>query len=387
MCVNPQVMAFNEGRLESLAVLQRSPALLAKMRGGLEASRGLFGRRNCGNANSVQIASHSSTTSGHSSAAAVFAAANAAAGAAASLASAASNAASSSAGIGGMMSTSSARDSPAASGFAASGGAFSPGTGGGGGGGHHHSASVPPGLGAGVGVFGVATEGPVRCIFLRGGRAWTSGGRGSTGGWLQLWDAHSFQVGRTGGSAGFGPLYEGRCSSPKESETLSAKPESRVRCAAGAAGLPLPSYTPTLLEAPYPPQDVDCYDCCGFGPCHAMAALRWPTDADDNGATGGGTGSLHAPASAHPHHRPTRSDGGRDGAAGGPSSTGLSTSAARPPWRLLTGHENGQLLLWNPSHTALAPLLRIGEPGSPCRGIAAFEVGAGRSVTVLTCVE
>eukprot|EP00198_Chlamydomonas_reinhardtii_P004200 XP_001693536.1 predicted protein [Chlamydomonas reinhardtii] len=201
-----KVMAFNEGRLESLAVLQRSPALLAKMRGGLEASRGLFGRRNCGNANS----------------------------------------------------------------------------------------------------------GPVRCIFLRGGRAWTSGGRGSTGGWLQLWDAHSFQ-------------------------------------------------------------DVDCYDCCGFGPCHAMAALRWPTDADDNGATGGGTGSLHAPASAHPHHRPTRSDGGRDGAAGGPSSTGLSTSAARPPWRLLTGHENGQLLLWNPSHTALAPLLRIGEPGSPCRGIAAFE--------------
>lgn len=62
------------------------------------------------------------------------------------------------------------------------------------------------------------------------------------------------------------------------------------------------------------------------------------------------------------------------------AATGRGSAAPTPPgsnslgWRLLTGHENGQLLLWDPSLPLLAPLLRIGEPCSPCRGIAAFDV-------------
>jgi hypothetical protein len=42
----------------------------------------------------------------------------------------------------------------------------------------------------------VAMEGPVRCIFVRGGRAWTSGGKNT--GWLQMWDSTRLQVGRGG---------------------------------------------------------------------------------------------------------------------------------------------------------------------------------------------
>lgn len=43
------------------------------------------------------------------------------------------------------------------------------------------------------------------------------------------------------------------------------------------------------------------------------------------------------------------------------------------PWRLLTAHENGQILLWHPEHARLSPLLRIGEAGSSCRGVAVLE--------------
>lgn len=51
----------------------------------------------------------------------------------------------------------------------------------------------------------------------------------------------------------------------------------------------------------------------------------------------------------------------------------LSRPLASPGWRLLTGHENGQCLLWHPMASHLAPLLMIGEPMSPCRGIVIFE--------------
>lgn len=44
-----------------------------------------------------------------------------------------------------------------------------------------------------------------------------------------------------------------------------------------------------------------------------------------------------------------------------------------PAPNLPTGHENGQCLLWHPSASHLAPLLMIGDPASPVRGIHVFE--------------
>lgn len=44
-------------------------------------------------------------------------------------------------------------------------------------------------------------------------------------------------------------------------------------------------------------------------------------------------------------------------------------------WRVITGHENGQILLWHPFAQHLSPLLMIGEPASPVR-----------YALVLTCV-
>jgi hypothetical protein len=39
-------------------------------------------------------------------------------------------------------------------------------------------------------------------------------------------------------------------------------------------------------------------------------------------------------------------------------------------FRLLSGHENGQLLLWHPDGSRLAPLISIGEPGAAVRARA-----------------
>ncbi|KAG2500702.1 hypothetical protein HYH03_001467 [Edaphochlamys debaryana] len=222
------------GRLESVATLQRSAAVLAKMKGQpAGGAAGLFGKRHC------------SGTAGQPSAAAVYAMAINAAGSAAAAAAAA----------GGAAAGAVAAAVVAGRDVVAGPSAVKEGNG--------NGASTPP---AGAGQ--VAIEGPVRCIFSRGGRAWTSGGRQ---GWLQLWDVSTFQ------------------------DLDVRRPHAR----------------PHVLRA-HPPR----------------------------GRVAGAV-FLHAPAATS--------------------------------WRLLTGHENGQLLLWHPNFNVLAPLLRIGEPCSPCRGIASFD--------------
>ncbi|GLI61954.1 hypothetical protein VaNZ11_004517 [Volvox africanus] len=264
-----KVMAYDPqgGQLATVAALQRSPTFGPKTK---VASGNLFSKRHC-----------NSGTSGQASAAAVFAAATATAVTVANSVAAAAVAAATTAtgrenSPGGA--TIAGATAVAAATTTSAGGNNGPSV-------HNHT---PPGT----------MEGPVRCIFVRGSRAWASGGRSYP--WLQLWD------------------------------------------------------TDTL-------QDLDLFECGTLGPCHAMAPLRWPS------ASSAGP-SLHITIGSQ-HHR-THSDGCRgtqvpptSGAGGHPGSS----------WRLLTGHENGQLLLWHPGHRNLAPLLRIGDPGSPCRGIAAFE--------------
>ncbi|GIL51335.1 hypothetical protein Vafri_7343 [Volvox africanus] len=267
-----KVMAYEpqEGQLATVAALQRSPAFGSKMK---VASGNLFCKRHC-----------NSNTSGQASAAAVFAAATATAVTVANSVAAAAMAAAPTA--------TGRENSPGGAtiaGATAVAAAATTSAGGNNGpvitSGNNHT---PPGT----------MEGPVRCIFVRGSRAWASGGRSCA--WLQLWD------------------------------------------------------TDTL-------QDLDVFECGTLGPCHAMASLRWPS-ASSTGP------SLHITTGSQ-HHR-THSDGCR--AAQVPPTSGASGQPGSS-WRLLTGHENGQLLLWHPGHRNLAPLLRIGDPGSPCRGIAAFE--------------
>jgi hypothetical protein len=46
----------------------------------------------------------------------------------------------------------------------------------------------------------------------------------------------------------------------------------------------------------------------------------------------------------------------------------------RSGWRLVTGHESGQLLLWNAAADRLAPVIKIGDPGlSPVKALCVME--------------
>lgn len=80
--------------------------------------------------------------------------------------------------------------------------------------------------------------------------------------------------------------------------------------------------------------------------------------------------------------------GGSSPPAGGSSSTNVMLGSLmastvhedgigedpRSSWRLVTGHENGQLLLWNAASDHLQPLVKVGTAGSsPIRAVAALE--------------
>ncbi|KAF6253127.1 hypothetical protein COO60DRAFT_1463350 [Scenedesmus sp. NREL 46B-D3] len=45
----------------------------------------------------------------------------------------------------------------------------------------------------------------------------------------------------------------------------------------------------------------------------------------------------------------------------------------RSSWRLITGHDNGQLLLWSGASDRLVPLVVVGEPLGPVRGVTVLE--------------
>lgn len=46
----------------------------------------------------------------------------------------------------------------------------------------------------------------------------------------------------------------------------------------------------------------------------------------------------------------------------------------RSSWRLITGHESGQLLIWNAAADRLQPLVKVGEPGlSPVKALCVME--------------
>ncbi len=69
------------------------------------------------------------------------------------------------------------------------------------------------------------------------------------------------------------------------------------------------------------------------------------------------------------------------------ASSAHSRQLPSPPaaWRLLTGHENGQLVLWHPKASALVPLIRIGDPTSSVRGLHVLDEAAGMVVAAHQC--
>ena len=159
--------------------------------------------------------------------------------------------------------------------------------------------------------------GPIHCIFSDGPHSWVAGGR-SPG-------LHSSRSG-----AHIGPW--------------------------------IALYSTTLLES------LDRWECGAFGACHSMRPLGWKSHGNNNNNTSPSQALLTAstmpapdPAAIAREGRKTRR---RSYIEGGPPAM---------DWRLLTGHESGQLVMWHPASTRLSPLMYFGEPCSPIRGIMVFE--------------
>lgn len=125
-------------------------------------------------------------------------------------------------------------------------------------------------------------------------------------------------------------------------------------------------------------KQLDAYMCSSYGSCTAMASLLTAAALAEQAAataaaartssTAAGTASVHSLAAA-----------GSNGSLAGSliASILLEDGIAEDPrssWRLITGHENGQLLIWEAAVDSLHPLVKVGEAGaSPVRAVAALE--------------
>jgi hypothetical protein len=123
------------------------------------------------------------------------------------------------------------------------------------------------------------------------------------------------------------------------------------------------------------------WSCGAYGSCLAMTSLL----TSDALATQAGTfsgGSVTSQQGQHHHHQQQHQPGQPvSNFSSGNSALGVSSvpednigEDPRSSWRLVTGHENGQLLLWNAALDRLQPLVKVGEPGSsPVRAVAVME--------------
>lgn len=84
---------------------------------------------------------------------------------------------------------------------------------------------------------------------------------------------------------------------------------------------------------------VDIFNCTEpYGPCNAMAELPCVDDL------------------SHPS----------------PGTPGEMSLVRSQEWRLLTGHKNGQVLMWHPDYQTLQPMLKFGDLSSSVKGICVF---------------
>jgi hypothetical protein len=114
---------------------------------------------------------------------------------------------------------------------------------------------------------------------------------------------------------------------------------------------------------------LDMWSCGPYGSCLAMASLL------TSDARAEATAAAVAAAAARFQRAQSISDYGPAGLVV-PSSVPEDHVGEDPRsgWRLVTGHENGQLLLWNAASDHLQPLVRVGDPGhSPVKALCVME--------------
>jgi len=125
-----------------------------------------------------------------------------------------------------------------------------------------------------------------------------------------------------------------------------------------------------ILSPPNTGKQLSVWHCGVHGACSSMIALNWSSAAPlqstsstggfgilGGGSSSGGGAAQHHPQYQHPASVPEDSVGGDP----------------RSGWQLLTGHDNGQVLVWNAAADSLHPACKLGETGSPVRTITYFE--------------
>ncbi|GAX75257.1 hypothetical protein CEUSTIGMA_g2702.t1 [Chlamydomonas eustigma] len=121
-------------------------------------------------------------------------------------------------------------------------------------------------------------------------------------------------------------------------------------------------------------QGLDSWDCGTFGPCTCMTSMGVSLTANML-RRGGRLGSLNSGAGSELNPTSAVSMGLTEEDrtfSQVQASSSESGALADLGWRLLTGHENGQVILWTPCDR-LHPLIQINDPGSSVRGIAVLD--------------
>lgn len=115
---------------------------------------------------------------------------------------------------------------------------------------------------------------------------------------------------------------------------------------------------------------LDMWSCNQYGSCLAMASMLTSdalADSNAAAATAAATARFQPPRNSLEYGSP-----GLDVPTSVPEDN--IGEDPRSGWRLITGHESGQLLLWNAASDRLQPLIKIGDAGlSPVRALCVME--------------
>jgi hypothetical protein len=123
-----------------------------------------------------------------------------------------------------------------------------------------------------------------------------------------------------------------------------------------------------------PGQQLDVWRCGGHGACTCMQLISWASQ-PSRGGTSSGLIS-HAGSTALSAEMRGWSSGGAlavGASMPAPVPEGSAVDNVRGPAQLLSGHENGQVLVWNAASDRLAPACKLGDPGSPVRAVASLD--------------
>eukprot|EP00882_Tetradesmus_deserticola_P011737 GHRQ01012417.1.p1 GENE.GHRQ01012417.1~~GHRQ01012417.1.p1 ORF type:complete len:613 (+),score=232.73 GHRQ01012417.1:203-1840(+) len=124
---------------------------------------------------------------------------------------------------------------------------------------------------------------------------------------------------------------------------------------------------------------LDTWPCGSYGCCQAMAYMlttaavaqqaSCSTALFNSGAICGDSSSYNLPRYV------SRSSYASAKAAAAIASVPEDGIGEQPrcSWRLITGHDNGQLLLWSGASDRLVPLVKVGEPLAPVRAVTVLE--------------